>query len=380
MTQRIPAEIFPPGEFIREELATRGWDQSDLAEILGSYPRMVSEIVTGKRAITPETAKKLAAAFGTTPELWMNLEGSYRLWHGEKNRVHDEAVMRRASLYEKVPVRELARRGWIERSGNLNVLESRILAFYEIGSLEEEPRFWPVAAKSTIPLNLWHGAWLARARQLARGVAASRFTDAKLAAAIGRLKTLLHAPQEVRHVPRILAEAGVRFVVVEHLPRTKIDGACFWLSPSSPVIAMSLRFDRIDNFWHVLMHEIGHVENRHGLKEYEPFDVDLCAENDDSERQVAAEERLVNAFAAEQLIPQVALKDFLARVQPLYSKQRIRGFAALMKVHPGIVVGQIHHHVKDYRLGRDMLAKIREPLTNSALTDGWGRTVTLVSA
>src|SRR5439155_7581183 len=80
MLNRVPAEVFPPGEFIREELEARGWTQNDLVDILGSYPRFVSEIITGKRAVTPETAKKLGAAFGTDPQLWMNLESSYRLW------------------------------------------------------------------------------------------------------------------------------------------------------------------------------------------------------------------------------------------------------------------------------------------------------------
>ena len=77
MAERIPAEVFPPGEFIREELEARGWSPIDLAAILGRPRRDVSEIITAKRSITPETAKQLAAAFGTGPRLWMNLERWY---------------------------------------------------------------------------------------------------------------------------------------------------------------------------------------------------------------------------------------------------------------------------------------------------------------
>ena len=54
---RIPAEIFPPGEFIREELEARNWTQGDLAEILDRPLQLVNEIVLGKRSITPETAQ-----------------------------------------------------------------------------------------------------------------------------------------------------------------------------------------------------------------------------------------------------------------------------------------------------------------------------------
>lgn len=73
------AEVFPPGEFIREELEARSWPQADLAEIIDSTPRHVSELVSGKRAVTPETARKLAEVFGTSAELWLGLEADYQL-------------------------------------------------------------------------------------------------------------------------------------------------------------------------------------------------------------------------------------------------------------------------------------------------------------
>lgn len=79
MAQRINPEAFIPGEYIREELVERGWTQMDLAEILGRPPQVVNEIVAGKRSITPETARGLADAFGTSAQLWMNLEASYQL-------------------------------------------------------------------------------------------------------------------------------------------------------------------------------------------------------------------------------------------------------------------------------------------------------------
>src|SRR5262245_28749675 len=78
MSERIPAEVFPPGEFIKEELEAREWTQADLAEILGRPPRLVSEIINGKRAISPETAKGLGEAFGTGAQFWMNLEGALK--------------------------------------------------------------------------------------------------------------------------------------------------------------------------------------------------------------------------------------------------------------------------------------------------------------
>ena len=107
MGERIPAEVFPPGEVIREELEARGWSQAELADIMGRPPRVVSEIIAGKRAITPETAKGLGAAFGTGATIWINLEGSYQL---SKTIHDDQSVERRAKLYGKIPVNDLEAR------------------------------------------------------------------------------------------------------------------------------------------------------------------------------------------------------------------------------------------------------------------------------
>ena len=59
MNERIPAEVFPPGEFLRGELEARGWTQTEFAEIISRPTRLVNEIIAGKRGITPDTARGL---------------------------------------------------------------------------------------------------------------------------------------------------------------------------------------------------------------------------------------------------------------------------------------------------------------------------------
>ncbi len=78
--QLTPAQVPSPGEALRRELRARGWTQKELAHILAKPPQAVSEIVTGKKQITSETALRLAAAFDTSPDVWINLESSYRLF------------------------------------------------------------------------------------------------------------------------------------------------------------------------------------------------------------------------------------------------------------------------------------------------------------
>jgi HTH-type transcriptional regulator/antitoxin HigA len=372
MNMRRPAEIFPPGDFIREELEARDWTQGDLAAILARPLQLVNEIVLGKRAITPETAQGLASAFNTSPELWLNLESAYQL---SKLKTEDSIVARRARLYEKAPVKEMVRRHWIEPSGNIEVLEKRVIDFYGIPSLDQEPQFWPFAARSSRidqpSTTQW--AWLFRARKLAKAVHAERFADARFDLGIEALKTLLLSPEEIRKVPKILADAGIRLVILESLPGSRIDGACFWLDKTSPVVALSLRYDRIDGFWHTLFHELGHVKNRHGLNAHESVDTDLVGNDAQGFTEKSEVEQKVDRFATEHLVPTGELDFFIARVKPLYSKFKIMNFADRVKVHPGIVLGQLQYRKEiPYSHNRDLLVRIREIITKTALTDGWG--------
>src|SRR5450631_2454916 len=108
MSNRVPAEVFTPGEFIREELDARGWTQGDLAEIMDRPLQLVNELIAGKKQITPETAMGLAKAFGDDDALyWMNLDSVYRL---ANTKPVNDSVARRSKLYSLFPVRELMKR------------------------------------------------------------------------------------------------------------------------------------------------------------------------------------------------------------------------------------------------------------------------------
>ena len=73
-----PAEVFPPGEYLRDELAERGWTDAHFAEIAGLSPQAVSEILSGDREITEETALAFSCSLGTTPDLRLNLQEAIR--------------------------------------------------------------------------------------------------------------------------------------------------------------------------------------------------------------------------------------------------------------------------------------------------------------
>ena len=177
--------------------------------------------------------------------------------------------------------------------------------------------------------------------------------------------------EEIRNVPTILAKAGVRFVIVEHLPGSKMDGACFWIGVS-PVIVLSLRYDRIDTFWFNLFHEIDHILNGEG-KDYPIYEII----EQDAEGLPPNEVR-ANGAAADYCIPKKELDGFVARVSPLFSAKVIIGFARRLHVHPGTTVGLLQgRKLLPWSHHRKMLVKIRNVVTSSVLTDGFGNKLAL---
>ena len=367
------ADVFAPGVLILEELDARGWTKSDLAEIMDRPPNLITEIIKGNTAITPKTAQGLGDALGTSAQFWLNLDSSYRLHKYRDSQNGTSAVARKSALYVKAPIKDMLKRGWLTQTDSIDVLERQVMDFFELPSIDDEPQLRSVARKSTAytEATVPQRAWLQRSLNLARCVSAVRFTPKRFARGLDNLKALMHEPEEIRHVPRVLSESGVRFVVVEPLPRTKIDGACLWLDSYSPVVALSMRYDRIDCFWYTLMHELGHVFHKHGLS----LDSQLVGADANRSSDRPACEEIADCFAVEGLIPPSEIEGFIARVKPLFSKKRVAGFASRINVHPGIVIGQLQFRSEvDYSHSREFLVKVRDLLTESALTDGWGYT------
>jgi HTH-type transcriptional regulator/antitoxin HigA len=367
---REVAEAFPPGEFIKDELEARDWTQDVLAEITGIPAPVISNLIKGKRAISTDIAVGLAAAFGTTAQFWMNLETSYQLWTDARE---DKKITRKARLYELAPINELFKRGWIEKTNDIDLLEERVLKFLDRRTLDEPSKLSYAAKRSTVKANPAQIAWVHRAKQLAEAMPAARFSSETFSEMLKKLKELRENAEDVREVAKVLADGGVRLILIEGLPKGRIDGATFWLNEFSPVIVMSMRYDRLDHFWFVLMHELGHVANRDALGGLPILDVDLVGENPIPFDEKSDIEKRADLFAEGALVETREMDRFIGRYRPLYSKQKIKNFAARIHVHPAIVLGQLQHRKEvDWSHSREMLVKVREILIAGTLTDGWG--------
>ena len=139
-----------------------------------------------------------------------------------------------------------------------------------------------------------------------------------------------------------LADHGIALVVERHLPRTHLDGAALCLQDGRPVIGLTLRYDRIDNFWFSLMHELAHVGLHLDCDENELFIDDLSLSGGDPLEEQA------DSMAQNALIP-----------PRFWESNPIRGRATVLavydlaqevRVHPAVIAGRVRHERGNYRL------------------------------
>jgi HTH-type transcriptional regulator / antitoxin HigA len=315
------------------ELEARGWAQKDLAEITGRPIQTINEIIRAKKQITPETALELAAAFGTSAEFWTRLETNYRL-HLARKEVLEQNIARKSQLYSLAPVSELIKRGWIQATASTEELEKTICNFFDIDSIDEQPRLTINfrCSQERDPESIAQLTWAKQVEKLAKQQSVASFHRDKLQAAIPTILEFAEKPEDVQFIPDLLLSLGVHFVIVPHLSKTYLDGAAFYLG-RHPVVALTLRYDRIDSFWFTLMHELGHIVAGHQGSYLD--DLGNLAVND--------EESEANQLAANWLIESISFQEFVAKHQPRFARKAIAQFAQTQKRHPGIIVGRLQN-------------------------------------
>jgi len=372
--------IDPPGFFIKEELVSRGWTQADLAYILEMKPAQLNTILSGKTSITANTAVLLGDAFDMAPQFFSNLQLQFDLSVASPA---DPAVKLRAIWQNKYPLREMIKRSWVD-DVEPALLDAQMMRFFEVSRSEEIPfigdEALPVgfAAKKTsyessTPSQI---AWLYRVRQLAKRLDVPNYSEDRLRNALADLTGMRSDPDDAPLIIRSIMDAGVRIVVVEALPNSKIDGVCTWIG-DLPAVGITNRFDRFDNFWFVIRHELEHVLAEHG-KETGSTAIDddrtLKGEN------INCEEREANKAAAEFCVDKSLLDSLIARKGNFVSEKDILAFSKRLAIHPALVVGQYQHRTKKWTFLRKYLTQSVCGVRNSLITsfggtpviDGWG--------
>lgn len=372
-----------PGQLLKHFLEERGWTQIVLGAVVGLDVSVINKIISGKKAVSAEMALTLGEIFEVPPERFLDLQTSYDLARARIEVQPDPNKATRARLFGDLPVSEMIKRGWIRASSlrEIKVVEGELVRFFNAIGIDDIPILSHSFKRTDpgSPTNAAQLAWLYRVKRIAREILVPRYSPTALQNAISTFKEFRSAPELARHVPRLLMESGVRFLIVETIGNAKVDGVCFWMNQRTvPVVALSFRFDRIDNFWFVLRHELEHVIREHG-RDDAMLDAELEGERASSNAKVPEEERIANAAAEDFCVPIAKLEKFLTLKASLLTERDMLGFARTLRIHPGLVAGQLRHKTGRYELFTKHLVKVKFAVAPNAMVDGWGDVAPIVS-
>jgi len=361
-TTLTPAEVFPPGEYLRDELEERGWTVTEFAEIIGRPVQAVSEILNNKKEITTETAIEFAEAFGTTPLLWLNLQTSYRVWlRGHSDPAAEPSpVARKARLRNLVPLAEVRKRGWIADTSDLDETESSVCELLGIDAITDQPMFALAARRSNSadPISIEQTAWLAHVRRVGATKRVAEFDRVSLADfATCVPRAVARGPESLSLLPPLFAECGVILVFCEGLKGGKLDGAVTFLDDGRPMMALTTRGNRFDGLIFTMLHECAHLTLEHLTPEHP-----LIVEYDIA----GATENPIEAEANHQAHDWMFPDGLATNVTTLAS---ICEIATDLGVHPSVVVGQVQRSRQQWNLHRTSIPKVRPSLEAAGLLD-----------
>lgn len=329
------AEVFPVGELLADELEARGWTQAEFAEILGRPPQFVSEIISGKKEITRESATQIAAALGTSPQMWLTMQDRYYLWRQGQNAHAQEQlsdVRLRARLKDLAPIGVMLQRGLLTGS-TASEQELELKELYRIDDIYQEPELLLAARRSKADeeVSSTQLAWVACVRRAAEGTEVKKFDPDALADLAGRLTRIVAKPSDFANLPALFGEVGVRLVFVEAFPGSKMDGCSLLLDGGSPVIGISGRGKRFDKVLFTLLHEVAHIDLGH--LEAKSLVIDDRGENPTLGLEEPADER-----AAAWVLPKK-----LPTLPERINHGWITAVATEQGVHPIVLIGRLQN-------------------------------------
>lgn len=327
----------PPGDYLLEVAQEQGISQAELARRMGRPAQALNEMIKGEKQITSETALQLEQVLGVPAHIWTGLEAEYQLVqarHREAQTIEEES-----RLLDRFPYKEMVSLGWVEKTKDVLRRVRELRRFFGVASLHNldgvkayAPAFRQAKKPRCCPEAV--AAWLRGGEIEAKRINTAVFDATRLRERLNDIRGLSNFTPEksLPNLRDILADCGVAFVLLPHLPRTYLNGATFWLAEKA-VVMMSIRGSWSDSFWFSLFHELGHVllhDKRH-----------VFLENHKEDPEWKQQEAEADAFAQEALIPSAPFQRFVESDN--FSIGAISTFAKSINIAPGIVVGRLQH-------------------------------------
>lgn len=345
-----------PGEILDETLRARGVRRVDLSKRTGLSEKHINQIIHEKAPVTPETAIQLERVLGVSASIWNNLEAFYRLHMARE--ASRERLKTQVEWADRFPVKELVKRGVIDKPDDPVDVAEKLLNFFAVGSVDA----WKNRFENLV-VNFRHStsfrsapesvaAWLRIGELQAERIDTESYDRDNFVSALYKIRELTALlPKDFGlQMKELCRKAGVALAFAYELPDTHLYGATRWLKSEKALIILSLRLRTDDQFWFSFFHEAGHILH-HGKK-----DIFL----DEKGMETNEKENEANRFATRMLIPENEYRNFIGKLNHQYvSKRAIFDFARAINVAPGIVVGRLQH---DRIISYEMLNGLKQKL------------------
>lgn len=351
--KHVPMGFPSPLGAIRFRMEQSGLSPRDLVSFMGSRAK-VSEVLSGKRPLTMQMARALHANLGVPADVLLQQPG------GELHSALEGTDWRR------FPLAEMAKRGWIEKRRNFASHAEEIMRdlIRRAGGEYVLPAFFRKNAQARVsaktdPYSLKAWCWEVLARANAHWLLVGFKPDTVDLSFLRKVAMLSWSQDGPRLAQEFLANHGIHLVCLERLPRTHLDGAALQLADGTPVIGLTLRYDRLDNFWFCLLHELAHIGRHMSATSNEAFVDDLSLRAVQSARRVPRETE-ADEWAEHGLIPEDIWNTSKVKDNP--TPLAVMELAQRLGIHPAIIAGRIRYETRNFRLlshfvGTGMLRK-----------------------
>jgi HTH-type transcriptional regulator/antitoxin HigA len=334
-----------PRTLVQARIAS-GMSQTDLAEKLDMKPQQVQ-----RYEATEYSGASLSRLVEVSRALGVMISGSFQGSVTSGNSVFawtdiDDVV------WTQFPHKEMSKRGWLQIGRGENPVPKVREYFQRAAGPQFASAYHRKKMRSgTVPSEYALLAWQARILERSRDVvSAGDFIDFELNDNwLPELVQLTKRADGPKLAKRLLAEKGISLIVERHLPGSYLDGAAMLDETGRPVIGLTLRHDRLDNFWFVLMHELGHVFLHlfDGFR-YDYFDEESGPDNDEIETAA-------DTFALNTLIPNEAWNLCLSRFA--MSEEAVKLDAQNLDIHPSIIAGRIRKDRGNYTILNSLIGQ-----------------------
>jgi HTH-type transcriptional regulator/antitoxin HigA len=337
--KKYPIEMPDVVEAIKFRMDQLSLNQQALVPFIGSKSK-VSEVLNKKRPLSLSMMRSLHKGLGIPAEILLQEQG--------QDFPEDIPEID----WTRFPIKEMIGLGWIQCNKSIKSNEEEIIRGYiqKAGGMKSFSRLAlrtvgsPFKKLRTNKYALM--AWGLRVMELSKKNPLDKIYKPG-SINLSDLSKLSYFKDGPLLAKEYLEKHGIQLFVVPHLKKTLLDGAVMFLEKKRPVIALTLRYDRIDNFWFCLLHELAHLKKHLTIDdtniiidEFEPKNSRIGNED---QREKEADRIAQNAVIPKEYWNKVDLNAKNLSKEALLLSERL-------KIHPAIVAGRIRFEKSNYKI------------------------------